>query len=208
MAEQAAEATQPRGPLIDEWLPAYEVRDVATTSVRGSPEVAFATARELDFFDDSVIRGLFSVRQTPGRVLDWYRGVKRESEERSPFSLDTLAGDDSGFILLAEDDGARSGQREIVLGAVGRFWRPRAVFRDVPAEEFRSYAVSGDARAVIGLRAEPAEEGRSRVVFEIRVAPIGRGARFAFRAYWLGVGKLSHTVRKRALRRLKQELED
>ena len=134
--------------------------------------------------------------------------MKRAPAEHSRFSLDTLAQSDSGFVLLAEDDGAASGRREVVLGAVGRFWAPKATFEAVPAEAFRAYDVGGEARAVIGLRAEPAEAGRSRVTFEIRVAPIGRRARLSFRAYWLGAGKLSHVVRQRALRRLKEELED
>jgi len=188
--------------LIDDWLPAYAVRDVATRVVHGEPGTVFEAAKQLDLLGDPLIRSLFAVRQVPGKVIDWYRGMAPEAESADEFTVKSLTESEGGFVLLEE-----APDRELVLGAAGRFWSPRAQFRAITAEEFRTYAVTGDARAALSLRVAPASgAGQSRVSFEVRVAPIGRGAGWSFRAYWTLIGRFSHMIRVRALERLAREL--
>ncbi len=205
---QSGQTPAPGGLLIDDWLPQFEVRDVAATTLRGSPARVFAAAREMNVLDDSLIRGVSTLREAPLRMLDWYRGVTRAHPAPGLVTFETLARGDRGFVLLEEDVRSPDGRHEVVLGAAGRLWTARPVLRALTADAFRAYDVDGDARAVLGLRTEPAADGRSRVAVEFRVAPIGRGARLALRAYWTAIGPASGLVRRRALDRLKREFED
>ncbi len=205
---QPGRTPAPGGLLIDDWLPEFDVRDLATATLRGSPAHAFAAAREMNVLDDTLIRGVVSLREAPMRMLDWYRGVKRPPTQPGLVTFETLARGERGFVLLGEDACSPDGRLEVVLGAAGRLWTAHPIFRALTADEFRAYDVAGDARAVLGLRSEPAADGRSRVAVEFRVAPIGRAARLAFRAYWTAIGPASGLVRRRALDRLKQEFED
>ena len=189
--------------LIDAWLPDYAVRDVATRVVWGEPAAVYEAAKQLDLLGDPLVRALFGARQAPGKVLDWYRGTSRDSLTQAEFSVQALPVAEGGFVLLEEEPG-----REVVLGAAGRFWTPRAQFRAITAEEFPAFAQDGDARAALSLRVEPAAEaGRTRVTFEVRVQPIGRRAGWSFRAYWTLIGRFSHLIRRRALERLGRDLE-
>ena len=205
---QPGQTPAPGGLLIDDWLPEFDVRDLATATLRGSPARAFAAAREMNVLDDSLIRGVVTLREAPLRMLDWYRGVKRAPTAPALVTFETLARGERGFVLLGEDACSPDGRHEVVLGAAGRLWTAHPVFRALTADDFRAYNVAGDARAVLGLRTEPTADGRSRVAVEFRVAPIGRAARLAFRAYWTAIGPASGLVRRRVLDRLKQEFED
>ncbi len=204
-AGPAAGAVPLLTPLIDEWLPHPEHRDVVATTVPGEPAAVFAVARRLDLLDDFALRALLWAWDAPPRLLDWYRGVKRERRSRAPVSFDGLPGGEHGVILLAQEASAESGRREIVLGAAGRLWPPGPVSRDLTADQFRAADVPADVRVVVGLRAEPASEGRSRVVVEVRVAAVGRRARLPLRASWAAAGPVTGVVRRRALERLKHE---
>ncbi len=207
-AEEAGAAADPAAgaaPLIDEWLPRPDHRDVVAATAPGDPAGVFAAARRLDLLDDSALRALLWAWDAPPRLLDWYRGVKRERPPRAPVSFDALAAGEHGVILLAEEASAESGRHEIVLGAAGRLWPPHPVSHALTADQFRAADVPADVRAVVGLRAEAASGGRSRVVVEVRVAAVGWRARLPLRASWAAAGPLTGVVRRRALERLKHE---
>ena len=204
-AEPSAEAAPLPPPLIDEWLSRSDHRDTVAATVPGEPTAVFAVARRLDLLDDFALRVLLWAWDAPPRLLDWYRGVKRERPSRAAVSFDALSGGERGVILLAEEASAASGRHEIVLGAAGRLWPPGPVSRELTPDQFRAADVPADVRAVVGLRAEPASEGRSRVVVEVRVAAVGRRARLPLRASWAAAGPVTGVVRRRALERLKHE---
>jgi hypothetical protein len=104
-----------------------------------------------------------------------------------------------GFVLLGERD------RELALGAVGRFWRPVSRLAPVDGRDgFSSFSQPGHARAVMDFRALPANGG-SVLITETRIEATDEHARRLFRRYWrlisTGSGLIRHELLAAAARR-------
>ena len=84
----------------------------------------------------------------------WLRGLPRESPTRRPSrprDLVLAEGDElPGWVVLGEQP-----DRELAFGAVGKFWQPNIEWRDVPVEEFASFAEPGGARSPPTSRCRP-----------------------------------------------------
>jgi hypothetical protein len=98
---------------IDAFLPHYDVHEVHTITIAGSPDAVYRAIRSLDFSRSPVIRGLFRMRGMPSAAIH----------------LEGLL--QSGFILLADHPG-----QCLVLGLVGRFWLPTGQLIPVAPEVF------------------------------------------------------------------------
>src|SRR4051794_7364336 len=107
----------------------------------------------------------------------------RDLPERAP--------GDGGWILLREDTEAR----ELVLGLVGRFWRPVIRYADVAPDAFADFDEPGWAKTLYGLTVTPLPDGRSLLTGTMRTATTDDAARRAFTRYWtFGVGSGAHVV--------------
>lgn len=97
-------------------------------------------------------------------------------------------------------------EREIVIGVVGRFWRPTGNIRkDVEPEAFMSFLEPGYCKAAWNFRLEAMDEHRTRVVTETRVQSLDRKSRFRFLLYWTVVGPFSGLIRILMLRELEAQ---
>jgi hypothetical protein len=71
----------------------------------------------------------------------------------------------------------------LLSGLCGRIWTLRRDYASLAdAEEFRSWSTPGTARVLFANWVEPAGEGRSAIVSETRVAPVGRQGRIGLLA--------------------------
>ena len=103
---------------------------------------------------------------------------------------------------LAEDAG------EIVIGTVGRFWRPSPAHAEIAgAAEFGAFDVPGWAKAVMNFSVAAVDGGRTRLVTETRIAATDTGARWRFGAYWTIVHPGSALIRRMWLRAVKARAE-
>ena len=103
---------------------------------------------------------------------------------------------DGGWVLLAERPG-----EEIVLGLVGKFWRPVIEFADVARADFAAFAEPGYAKTIYDLRVRPLDDGRTLLSGLMRTATTDERARRWFRRYWtFGVGSGRARARLRAPR--------
>jgi hypothetical protein len=155
-----------RTPELDSWLadPAIRTRHRRT-----------ARAGEAALWEAAAGVRLDETR-TLGRLVSWRlpgtpQGITfRELLAREPFAV------------LAEGEGWS------VSGMCGRIW---TLARDYPrlesAEAFRDWEERGTARVLFAHWVEPDGDGRSALVSEARVAPIGRRAGLALRGLWAGV---------------------
>src|SRR5918992_212535 len=131
--------------LIDELMPSFDVRSRYARPVDGTPEQVLAAIRR--------VRG----RDLPvSRALLWLRGLPALATGPPPADLGDAAVIDSmlafGFALLGERE------RELALGAVGRFWRPVAGLTPMDGTAaFASFSEPGHAKAVMDFRALPAD---------------------------------------------------
>ncbi len=180
---------------LDDWMPAWDVVERHETLVRAPRDRAWSAVRTLDLSRSPVVRTLFALRSLPG--LFARRGRRRALGA----TLDDLLR--MGFVLLEERPG-----EEVVLGLVGKFWRPSGCIRRVTPEELRAFAEPGWAVAAWNFTLNPAGDGAVRVATETRVRCTDAASRRRFRAYWLLVGPFSALIRREMLRAIRRTAED
>jgi hypothetical protein len=182
-----------RDPLVDRFIPKYEVREVHQTEVDAPAEITYRTAQELDVHRSTIVRAIFT-----GREL--LMGVEHVKREAHPGLLaEVLA---LGWRILVEEPG-----RELVIGAVTQPWKPDVEFRGLEPEEFADFAEPGYAKIVWTLGADPLGNSRSIFRTETRVATTDVEARKRFRRYWSVFSPGILLVRYEMLRLVKQEAE-
>lgn len=164
-------------PLIDDWLPEYDVGERHDIVVPVGPERALELARNAPAASDGIVRALVTARGMIARdqTIEGFFAAHR-------------------FVVLAETP------TEWVVGAVGAVWRPRGGL--VPLADpdaWRAAEPCGTIKAAADFRAEPIPGG-SRLTTETRVKAMDDRARRLFRAYWIAVGPFSAFIRRRWLR--------
>jgi len=182
-----------RDPLVDRFMPKYEVREVHETKVAAPAERTYALAQELDLQRSTIVRAIFT-----GREL--LMGAEHSQQEHPPgFLAQVLA---RGWLVLAEEPG-----RELVVGAVTQPWKADVEFRGVPPDEFAAFAEPGYAKIVFTLAADPLSQNRSVFRTETRVMTTDPESRARFRRYWSVFSPGILLIRYEMLRLLRQEAE-
>jgi hypothetical protein len=167
----AAASTHAEGcdPLLDEFMPVYDVVERHGTRVNAPPAVALAAAKEQDLLESAVVRAIFRAREL----------IVGAGSSDSPRPRGLLAQVQSlGWGVLADVPG-----REIVMGAVTKPWEANVTFRAVPPERFAQFDDPGYVKIAWTLRADPAGAG-SVFRTETRAIATDAAARRKFRWYW------------------------
>ena len=177
--------------MLDDFLPSYDVNEVHSVTTRAAPAAVMEAIRELTPLEVPLLVALMAVRSVPamlrgrrlpvrGRLLDGFRRA--------------------GFAQLDESPA------EIVLGGVGRFWRPDGGLRRVQAAEFRDFAEPGWAKGAFNFEVERVGD-RTVVTTETRVATTDDASRRSFGRYWRVVGPGSALIRIAWLRAIRRRAE-
>lgn len=180
-------------PLLERFMPEYEVVERHHVCVAAPPAVTLAVAGEMDLLDSRIVRAIFR-----GRAL--ILGASPDDAVR-PRGLLALM-QSLGWVILAEVPG-----REVVVGAVTRPWEPNPTFRGVPAERFGTFAEPGYVKIAWTLRADPDGPSASTFRSETRAIATDPGARARFRLYWSCLSPGIVLIRRLMLRPLKAEAE-
>jgi hypothetical protein len=163
-------------PLIDDWLPEFDVGERHDVAVPLEPDRALELALATPAASDRVVRALVTARGM----------IAHEATIEGFFAAHR-------FVVLERSP------TEWVAGAVGAVWRPRGgLVRLDDAEAWRAAVVPGTIKGAVDFRAE-AIPGGSRLTTETRVRATDERARRAFRRYWLLIGPFSALIRKRWL---------
>lgn len=172
-------------PLLDQFMPDYEVAERHHVRVAAPAEVTLSAASETDLYQARTIRAIFRAREL---VLGSHSSAARP-QGLLPQMMSL------GWRVLAERPG-----REIVVGAVTQPWLPEVVFRDLPPEEFCTFREPGYVKIVWTLRADPVGSRESIFRTETRVATTDGVARAKFRWYWArfspGIVMIRHLMLK------------
>ena len=180
--------------LIDEYMPRFDVTQRHRVRVAADSQAAYRSLRSVDLARSRPVRLLLAIRGFPGLLLRGKRGPVS-------FTLDDFVR--SGFVLLEEKPGD-----EIVLGLVGKFWKPTgSLRREIDRSRFRSFAEPGYAKAAWNFTVGPLGTGAAVVSTETRVQVTDRGSRRKFLRYWRVVGPFSGFIRRRALELVKADAE-
>ena len=181
-------------PVLDRFMPVYDVREYHAIEVAAPAEATYAAARALDIHRSSLVRAIFR-----GREL-LMNATRSEGEGVSrPLVSECLS---IGWGLLAEEPG-----RELVMGAVTRPWEADVRFWSLPPDEFAAFDAPGYAKIAWTLAAQPIGSGTSVARTETRVSMTDAAARSRFRRYWALVSPGVVLIRRQALRIVKADAE-
>lgn len=182
-----------RDPLLDRFMPDYEVAERHHVRVAAPAAVTLLAASETDLQQSRIIRAIFRAREL---VL----GADPDAGTRPTGLLALMAS--LGWRVLAETPG-----REIVVGAVTQPWLPDVVFRGLAPEAFRAFQEPGYVKIIWTLRADPIDESASMFRTETRVTTTDESARTKFRWYWARFSPGIVLIRRVMLRQLKADAE-
>jgi hypothetical protein len=160
--------------LLDDVMPRWDVTIAEHLVVRTDTETAFRAARELDFL---------TVRTPLLSAAMWVRGVPQRLGHRAPEVPPRLVLGEGiglpGWLVLGEEPG-----REVVFGAVGKFWQPTIEWRDVPAEEFVDFVEPGFGKIAANFSIRGDGEHATLLSYECRTNIADRESRRRFARYW------------------------
>jgi hypothetical protein len=180
-------------PVLDEFMPAYEIVERHQVRVRAPAAVTFEAAKDQDLRGSGLASAIFKAREL---VLGARSSDRADDRALLPAMLSL------GWGILREEPG-----REIVLGAVTRPWQANVVFRPVPAAEFAGFDEPDYVKIVWTLRADPVGENESIFRTETRAIATDAAARAKFRRYWAWVSPGVALIRRMMLAPLKAEAE-
>ncbi|MDX8141430.1 hypothetical protein SK854_04850 [Lentzea sp. BCCO 10_0061] len=166
--------TTPSPLLADRFAPRPEFGRTDLIVVDADPATAWKSLRGLDLTE---LRGGLAalavwVRDAPERV----RGRPARTPTRLTWN-DLDAGTD--WMILGENPG-----QEIVLAAVGKFWRPVVKWMPCEPRDFPDFAEPGYGKVVWSFTALPYGDRRTLFSSEIRVTLTDPRAWVSFRRYW------------------------
>jgi hypothetical protein len=186
------------GPLLDDTLAAFDVVISESVVVDAPLDATYAAARELDFL---------RVRTPLAVAAMWVRGLPerfgRDGERAKPPPRLVLAEGDElpGWHVLAEAPG-----RELVFGAVGRFWKSRIEWHDVPVGEFPTFSEPGFGKIACSLRVGPCGD-QTLLTYECRTTTTSADARAAVARYWWLVRPFVGHIMRATLATIRRDAE-
>ncbi|MGJ4948650.1 hypothetical protein [Bradyrhizobium sp. HKCCYLS20291] len=171
-------------PLIDRLLPNYQFSERHEARVRCPPGELLDMIQGWDPRDRFADIAM-ALRQTPARLMHALAPARHAAPQ--PFGL-------RSFTPLGRD-----GDRAMVAGLIGQFWRNDfgLVKIDGP-EAFVAFDTPGTPKLVLGFMAEPEGE-MTRLVTETRVYCPDRKSYLMFLPYWLLIRPASGLIRRRML---------
>ncbi|HEX6536465.1 MAG TPA: hypothetical protein VF041_17875 [Gemmatimonadaceae bacterium] len=180
-------------PLLDRWLPAYEVSETHETRVAAPAALTYDVASSLRLQQSGVARAVIHAREWIMRARGggaWPPGgITRQMESW-------------GWSVLAIVPG-----RAIVLGTATQPWRGDVQFRPLPPDEFLAFDRPGFVRLVTVIAVEPTGRDASLFRVQTRVAATDPEARARFRRYWAVYSPGILLIRRALLRLVRREAE-
>jgi hypothetical protein len=180
-------------PLLDRFMPNYEVVERHHVRVAAPAEITMDAAREQDLLASPVIRAIFKVRELA-------LGSTPDERARPKALLPQVLS--LGWGVLADIPA-----REIVMGAVTRPWEPNPRFRAIGPDQFAAFHEPDYVKIVWSLRADPLAAHESMFRTETRAVATDALARLKFRRYWALVSPGVALIRRMSLGPLKADAE-
>ena len=182
--------------LVDKFMPIYDVSDAVATVVDADVAATWDALMNVDLIDVGrkrpIVGMLGALRILPDIVSHLVHGeVPRRPEHMRLRDLASIPLDDGGWVLLGE-----RAPNEIVLGLVGKFWRPVIEFAKVGSPtEFVDFAEPGFAKTIYALSVTAIDKRRTLLSGVMRTATTDEHARRWFRRYWtFGIGSGAHLL--------------
>ena len=191
--DAAGPTADERDPLLDRFMPAYEVTERHHIRVAAPAAVTLDVARGVDLQASPVVRTLIRAREV----------ILGATPDEHPRPRGLLAEVQSlGWGVLAEVPG-----REVVVGAVTRPWEANVTFRALPPDQFATFNEPGYVKIAWTIRADPINATESVFRTETRAVATDASARSRFRRYWSFLSPGIIIIRWAVLGPVKEEAE-
>jgi hypothetical protein len=179
--------------LLETFLPRHQFSERHQAMVRCRPGELLDIIQNFQPPKDRFNEAAMFARQLPAKLMHWM--APSRVPRPSPFTP-------ANFIPLARD-----GDREIIAGLIGKFWRPDfgLLLINSPSE-FLACNLPKTAKLVFGFRAEQVGEV-TLLTTETRVYCPDRYSLIMFTAYWLAIRPVSGLLRRRALATIRRIAE-
>ncbi len=185
--------------LLNKFMPVYQFNETHRMVIQASPERIFKSLYELTPTDIWLFQVLFGIRLLPAHLIGQGETLFADTQ---PVLTQMLK---AGFIVLAKET-----NREIVLGAIGQFWKPLGSESPKIANvsEFLAFDHPDYAKAMMNFYVEqPSEESDVKVSTETRIYVPYPTTRKKFAAYWRLIYPGSALIRIMWLEALKRRAE-
>lgn len=183
---------------LDDILLAYDFNEVHLAVIRGTPAQIFEAIKTVTPKEILLFRLLMGVRRLPGRVV----GARGNGVAPGRSLLAQFL--EAGFVILAETP-----ERELVVGAIGQFWKPwdGQMLRITTAEEFQACRLPGYAKVAVNFFISPDLPGRVMARTETRIIATDPLARTKFARYWRLIHPGSALIRRMWLRAIRRRVD-
>jgi hypothetical protein len=182
--------------LIDRLQPHFDATIVRHAVAEAPAERAYAAALGTDLLalahDDPVFRVLFALRGLPDRVVTVLGGGPPTPPPDAMRLRDLPATGE--WVRLGEDPG-----REIVFGAIGRFWGAQIRWETIDAPDFAAFEQPGYGKIAAAVSVRPYGEERALLSYEARTAVTDPASRAAFLRYWRALSPFIGVLLQRTL---------
>ena len=183
-------------PLLDKFIPLWDVRECHELRVAAPASRAFQVLRDLDVNRALIVKALFWLRELPSRF---------KNQDRLPAPGPRSLLEDAlsvGWTVLEEIPG-----QQLAVGAITRPWEPVVRFRGLAGPELRAFRDPGFVKIVWGISVRPADGGGCVLGTETRVIATDERSRRKFSRYWYVFGPFIRLIRRISLRQAEKELE-
>lgn len=159
-----------RDPLLDHFMPVYDVVERQHIRVSAPAAVTLAAACEMDLQEPVVVRVIVRAREL-------LLGATHDDRVRPRGLMAEMRS--LGWGVLADVPG-----REIVVGAVTKPWKADVRFHSIPPDEFLAFSEPDFVKIVWTLRVDAVTTTQSVLRTETRAIATDHCARAKFRWYW------------------------
>jgi len=180
---------------IQNYLPHPHHVETMRIFVQAQPQDAWNLARHYDMSSVPWVRFLFNLRT----IADIFHRDKPEHHD-TRIGLDQIAANGKGFMIIYEEPG-----KEVIVGAVGKFWHVDIPFKELRAEEFRDFDEPGWGKLAWAITIEPYLNG-STVGFELRTTATDQESWKKLNVYYHIIGSFSKLIRHTLMNHLEKEL--
>lgn len=181
--QQTLASGPPTVTLLDRVMPAWEATRAEHCLIDASAPQVYDAALHADFIDavrqHRAVRVLFAVRTGVERLI---AAVRRRPWVAPPPRVRLRLADlatRGEWIRLGEDP-----PREIVFGAIGRFWAGETRWLTIDRTAFAAFNNEGFAKIACHVLAQALPDGRTRLTYEVRTWATDPASARAFRRYW------------------------
>lgn len=187
--------------LLDGQIRHYDVLERHETEVDASREATCRAVRETDFVRVLIpaARSISEMRDVPRSIQDIVDRVQHLPADARFTLADALA---RGFMVLGERRG-----RSIMLGAIGKLWKPNLTLLPLDPAEFRAFREPKYAKLAFAFWAERIGRDKSGLRFEARIAATDDSARVHLERWYRVVRPFTAFFLREALASIKAEAE-